>query len=463
MNMENYNVAIIGAGPAGLFAANYILKHSENITVALIDKGKSADDRKCCKDCCICPEKNHCNILCGVGGSGLFSDGKLVLDLHSGGNLDAITTLSDEKRHILRDSIVSTLREHDGKSEPGPVFSDSKQKFWQQKFEEQELHIKHYDVLHMGTENLHHITSAFASEVYCDARVTLKLNCEITNVENGQNGASVIRTKEGELFSADYVVFAVGKTGSDWLKQVFTNNEIKFDKTDTYIGIRLEVPQDSLKELFDYSFDPKIWRYSHGRKIKTHCFCRRGDIICTNYMGFPVVGGHTRYTADNNVPAADQSHKGNFNILASTHATENEIICVLRKFREINPGGIVVQSLFNYLNPKAKGIMLPRVQHANEKEGDIRGIWDSLDYTGTAIADFIKRLSDVIPGILSHDSLVYGPALEWFMDSVEVDTNMETSHRGWFAVGDGAGLSQGIVHSAATSIIAAEEICRRLI
>ena len=87
---------------------------------------------------------------------------------------------------------------------------------------------------------------------------------------------------------------------------------------------------------------------------------------------------------------------------------------------------------------------------------------DDFESTGKIISDFVLRLSKIVPGILSEDSLVYAPALEWFMNCVEVDSNMETSRKGWFAVGDGAGLSQGIVHSAATSIIAAEEICRRI-
>ena len=94
--------------------------------------------------------------------------------------------------------------------------------------------------------------------------------------------------------------------------------------------------------------------------------------------------------------------------------------------------------------------------------GNIRKILDSFDGTGDCIAEFITLLENIVPRIQNKDNLIYAPAIEWFMDSVTVHPNMETNHKGWFAVGDGAGLSQGIVHAAATGIIAARDICSRL-
>lgn len=460
--MINYDVAIIGAGPAGLFAAHYILEHSEKATIVLIDKGKAAQNRKCCGNCHLCAEKEHCNILCGVGGGGLFSDGKLVLDLHSGGKLDAISNLSEEKKDELKASIVDTLKQHDGKSEPSPPITIDEQKRWQCLCKTEGLEIKHYDVLHMGTENLHHITTRFADKICENPRVSLKLNCEIVHLTDELHDESVLYSSNGESFSATNVIFSVGKTGSSWLRKLFEKNKIAFKKESTYLGVRLETPHEALKELFQYSFDPKIWAYYGNKKVKTHCFCRRGDIVCTNYMGFQIVGGHTRFTAENHVPFNRQSSKGNFNILVSTERTSRDICNVLEQFLQVNPDGAVVQKLSEFLSPKGVGTTGNIATKARSKAGNIRGILDGFDATGTIISDFILRLSKIVPGILNENSLVYAPALEWFMDSVEVDSNMETSRKGWFAVGDGAGLSQGIVHSAATSIIAAEEICRRM-
>ncbi|MBQ2888482.1 MAG: hypothetical protein IJE29_06140 [Firmicutes bacterium] len=460
--MKNYDVAIIGAGPAGLFAAHYILEHSECATILLIDKGKAAQERKCYGNCCVCTDKERCNVLCGVGGGGLFSDGKLVLDLHSGGKLDTISNLSEKKRDELKNIIVETLRKHDGKSEQSPDITIDEQQRWQSLCKKEGLEIKHYNVLHMGTENLHHITTRFANTICKSPRVFLKLNCEIEQVNTGLNGESILDSNSGESFSASNVIFAVGKTGSGWLKALFAENGIELKKESTYLGIRLETSHEAIKELFEYSFDPKIWAHYGSRKVKTHCFCRHGDIVCTNYMGFPIVGGHTRFTVKNQVVFEQQSSKGNFNILVSTEKDSQDICEVLKQFSLVNSNGVVVQKLSDFLHPERCQTKDDIPTKVRSKTGNIRGILDSFDAAGTHISDFVLRLSKIVPGILSEDSLVYAPALEWFMDSVKVDSNMETSNTGWFAVGDGAGLSQGIVHSAATSLIAAEEICKRI-
>lgn len=460
--MINYDIAIIGAGPAGLFAAYHILKHCGAATVVLVEKGKAVQDRKCCGSCQTCAERNRCSILCGVGGGGLFSDGKLILDLHSGGKLDAITNLSEEKRVCLKNEIVDTLKRHDGVSELSDSISVVQQEAWRKRCDAEGLQIKHYDVLHMGSENLYHITTSFANEICRSPRVSLKLNSEVVRLEAGPGGQTILYTKDGNAFSAVNVIFSVGKTGSNWLNELFKENEIRIRKGTTYLGVRIEAAHEAMQELFEYSFDPKIWTYYGSRKVKTHCFCRHGDIVCSNYMGFPIVGGHTRYTKENCISPNSQSSRGNFNILVSTERSEKDILCVLDRFRQINSDGVVVQRLLEFLSLEEVGAARRATAISRSKSGNIRRILDDFESTGKIIADFILRLSKLIPGILSEDSLIYAPALEWFMNCVEVDSNMETSRKGWFAVGDGAGLSQGIVHSAATSIIAAEEICRRI-
>lgn len=461
-SMRYYDVAIIGAGPAGLFTAYYILNNSKNATVLLIDKGPEARKRICYGNCQLCPVREQCNVLCGIGGSGLFSDGKLVLDLHSGGKLDAISTLTEAEKTRLTKYIVATLKKYDGVSKSGPHMSLEQQQVWQRQFEHQGLSIRHYDVLHMGTENLRHITTNFMNELLQNPRFTMKTNCEIMDVCGGKNQKNILYADNDEKFEAANVVFSIGKTGSGWLERLFLREKIQFLDTKTYIGVRLEASHDLIARLFEYSFDPKIWKFYGEKKVKTHCFCRHGDIICSNYMGFSVIGGQTRFTENNNVVPERLSGQSNFNILVSTEADKNRILKILTEFKNINPNGGVVQGLSDFLRLETRERAVNSDISERYKWGDIREILDGLDNAGEMISDFLIRLGKIIPGVMNGDNLIYAPALEWFMDSVKVNQSMETAHRGWFAVGDGAGLSQGIVHAAATGIIAANEICLRV-
>ena len=75
----DYDVIIVGGGPAGLFAAYYLSEHSDN-RILLIEKGKGPQKRNCPISTSArheCVKCKPCNILSGIGGAGLFSDGKL--------------------------------------------------------------------------------------------------------------------------------------------------------------------------------------------------------------------------------------------------------------------------------------------------------------------------------------------------------------------------------------------------
>jgi len=75
---------------------------------------------------------------------------------------------------------------------------------------------------------------------------------------------------------------------------------------------------------------------------------------------------------------------------------------------------------------------------------------------------FLDSLNQIFPGVAEGDNLVYGPSFEWCMDTAVVSETMETNSPNLFTVGDGAGLSQGIMYSASTGMIAAECIVERM-
>ena len=102
-----YDVAIIGAGPAGLFAAYELITKNNKLKVVLLDRGKLAENRVCPmnvgKDKCL--NCDPCAILSGYGGAGTFSDGKLNI---SGSSFNVLGNYSKDvtvERKIIFENI----------------------------------------------------------------------------------------------------------------------------------------------------------------------------------------------------------------------------------------------------------------------------------------------------------------------------------------------------------------------
>jgi uncharacterized FAD-dependent dehydrogenase len=455
-------VAIVGAGPSALFAAKTILENSINIEVEIFEIGKNTEERLCFADKGVCKKCDTCGTLQGVGGAGLFSDGKLVLDLTSGGKAEGIKTLDYSEQKALENSIKETFIQFDGLSEFKAKPNQIIQEQIRSSFEEKGLSIKFYDVLHMGTHNLEKITNGFVSFLADNYSERFKLYCNVRviDIQNFDNGF-ILHTSDGD-FKANSVIIGVGKTGASWLAALLNRLGNKLESHDFYFGFRLEMPYEGIVGLIEYSLDPKVYQIKSGRKIKMHCVCRKGGIRYSRYKNNIIVGGHTPLTSKNNNNTKE--FNTSFNILVSFDKISHPPETILNAFRSLNNDKAIVQKLGDFINDDNTtewGAISPENQQMTEF-GNIREIMDSIDHDFSNLAiDFLNSLSRLYPDVLNSDNLIYAPAIEWDMDTVCVDKNMETTIKNIYAIGDGAGLSQGIVYSAATGIIAARAICKR--
>jgi len=455
-------IIIIGAGPSALFAAKTILENSHDITVELFEQGKEISLRHCDANKTECTCCDVCDTLQGVGGAGLFSDGKLVLDLTSGGLAAGVASLSKNEQKELETLIRDTFVAFDGVSEFKEMPSQATQETVKQQLSNVGLDIKFYDVLHMGTRNLQNITNNFVdylAEKY-NNRFVITTETRVLDVKN-EKGQFCVVTDRGD-YPADVVIAAVGKTGSSWLASILNAFHCNTTSSNFYFGFRLEMPATSIADMIEYSFDPKISTTVGGRKIKLHCVCRRGEIRYLRYRNTTMVGGHSPTTAKTS--ANSSSKNANFNVLCSYNKNEFSSEVLLQAFRKSCGNRVMVQRLKDFFanaSTEKWGDIIPDNPQMAQP-GNIRNIIDSLDQAGyQIIREFLFSMAKLYPGVMHDDNLLYAPVIEWDMDTINVNNNMETSKLNLFAIGDGAGLSQGIVYSAATGIIAAREIVRR--
>lgn len=465
LNDDVFDVAIIGGGPAGLFAAKHLLENAQRKSVLLLDKGPRPDRRNCPADVDGCKECGSCNILSGLGGAGLHSDGKLILDLDSGGYIQEFAELTQADQLALVDTIKTTLERFDGKSERGPRLTADRARQIGETFERSGFALKAYDVLHMGTSNLAKITKNLVDHLESESqefhsRFTLSAPTEVVEIKQVAGGFS-ISSRRGS-WKCHKLIVAVGKSGAPGLRPQLEAMGIETIVRPVWIGVRVETSAESARDLLAISFDPKLSKHDHLGRVKTHCFCRGGGLLVMKYRGATLVGGHSVYTENNQeCQTTERSGLVNFNVLASRVLSQDTIDGLLQMFAGAAGSTVAVQDMRSFLNKDAPLVMSNDTRHheIRGESADIRAMLDEFQGIGSSVAGFLRDLDKLYPGLAAPDARVLAPAMEWDFGSLDVTRDMETGVRGLYAVGDGAGLSQGIVHAAATGIVAARAIC----
>ena len=72
--------------------------------------------------------------------------------------------------------------------------------------------------------------------------------------------------------------------------------------------------------------------------------------------------------------------------------------------------------------------------------------------TMTDIINFIKQVDHVVPGFAGEDNLLYAPEIKFYSNTVVVDKNFETSVKNLFCIGDGGGLTTGLMMASASGV-----------
>lgn len=462
---NTYDVIIVGAGPAGIFTALELLKTDAQKKVLLMDSGKAIENRKCpariigkCVNCKICA------IMSGWAGAGAFSDGKLSLYHEVGGNITQYIP-KDEAQSLIdyADSVYVSF------GAPDSVHGRDDPKVAEIAYEASRynIHLVRCPVRHMGTEYsaivlenmykwlIEKPTFTFMGDTTAISVITE--NGEAVGVKYTSNNT------EGEAYAAK-VVLAPGRGGAYWLQGEAQRLGIETTNNEVDIGVRVEVPNSIMDHLTKHLYEAKLIYYSDTFENKVRTFCMNpGGLVSEEHYegGIAVVNGHSYNDA------ALRTEYTNFAMLVSTHFTEpfNEPIkygnYIAQLGNMMTGGGVIVQRLGDLLLGRRtdlsrlnKSTTVPTLKTAIP--GDLSFVLPHRHLM--SIIEAMKAFDKMAPGLYSRNTLLYGVEVKFYSCNLKVDSRFRTVVPGLYAIGDGAGITRGLMQASVTGIIVARDI-----
>lgn len=471
--MENkYDLIIIGAGPSGIFLAYELLKLGSKKKILMIEQGKKVEDRFCPIEktgkCIKC--KPLCHITNGFSGAGAFSDGKLSLynpedtEIHVGGNLHEYLGIEKTKKLIdYTDSIYLEFGA-DPKVE-GTEFKDEIKKI-KDTASKENLTLYDVPVRHLGTEKAHELYGKL-EKYLLDNGIEMRFSTVVADIIVKNNVAKGVKVKPSkyvedfeytnlEEIYADTIVIGVGRKGANWLSDMCTKHNIESRAGIVDIGVRYELPDKFMKDINKYMYEAKFIGRPAPYKDKVRTFCQNPSGFVSSEVydkNITLVNGHSykdKKSTNTNL-ALLCSHHFNYPFNQPIEYGRN----VAENSNKLGNGNILVQRLGDILNGKRtweqelkENSVVPTLKSA--VAGDITY---ALGYrTMTNILNFIKALDKVIPGFAHPDNLLYSPEIKFYSNQVLIDNNFETSVKNLYSIGDGGGLTRGLMMASCSGV-----------
>jgi uncharacterized FAD-dependent dehydrogenase len=242
-------VTIIGAGPAGLFAALKLIE--AGIKPIILERGKDVRARRrdlarLNKEGILNPESNYCF---GEGGAGTYSDGKLY-------------TRSTKRGDVSK---ILNLFVHFGA-------------------EENILYESHP---HIGTNKLPHIITAIRKQI-TESGGEFLFDKRVIDFVIKSDKVDGVKTLDGDIFEADAVILATGHSARD-IFHLLKDKKIEIESKPFALGVRVEHPQDLINSIQYHcragSCDPSLPPASYSlaqqidsRGVFSFCMCPGGII-----------------------------------------------------------------------------------------------------------------------------------------------------------------------------------------
>ena len=472
---SKYDAIVIGMGPGAIFFAYEMIQKDKSKKILLVEQGKRVENRKCpietigkCVKC-----KPFCDITSGFSGAGAFSDGKLSLyneeddDFYVGGELHKYVGVEETKRLIdytdkiyLEFGADPKLEGTEHKKEVNEI---------KKKAKKEEITLIDIPIRHLGTEKAHELYKKLENYLE-DNNIDLMFETEVKDLiieENEAKGIIVhnVKTNEEEKIYGKNIVIAVGRKGANWLVNMCNKHKIKTEAGVVDIGVRYELSDEVMKEINEYMYEGKFIGYPGPFKDKVRTFCQNPSGFVSSEVydeGINLVNGNSykdKKSTHTNL-AILVSHHFNYPFNKPIEYGRN----IAKNINELGNGNIVVQRLGDiYRGKRTWNEELENNKIKPTLKSAVAGdITFALGYrTMTDILQFIRCMDKVVEGFANPENLLYAPEIKFYSNKVVIDKSFETSVKRLYSIGDGGGMTRGLMMASASGVQMARNLIKK--